>query len=84
MIQAAFLPTESTGDEIILHLRQKLLLEQVLAALEESLLLLREGHSEEVWAEEIRRGLPYLGQLTGEIRSDEVIAEIFSRFCVGK
>jgi len=84
MIQAAFIPAESAGGEIILHLRQKLLLEQVLAALDESLHLLRQGHSEEVWAEEIRRALPYLGQLTGEIRSDDVIEEIFNRFCVGK
>jgi tRNA modification GTPase len=84
MIQAAFVPAESAGAEIILHLRQKLLLEEVLAGLDESLRLLRQGHSEEVWAEEIRRVLPFLGQLTGEIRSDEVIAEIFNRFCVGK
>jgi tRNA modification GTPase len=84
MIKAAFIPAESEDHEIILHLRQKLLLEQVLGALEESLRLLRQGHSEEVWAEEIRRALPYLGRLTGEIRSDEVIAEIFNRFCVGK
>jgi tRNA modification GTPase len=83
-IQAAFIPAESAGEEIILHLRQKLLLEQVLTALNESLQLLRQGHSEEVWAEEIRRSLPYLGQLTGEIRSDDVIEEIFNRFCVGK
>ena len=84
LIPATFVPAVCTGEEIILHLRQKLLLEQVLAALNESLHLLRQGHSEEVWAEEIRRTLPCLGQLTGEIRSDDVIEEIFSRFCVGK
>jgi len=84
MIQTALLPVESAGEEIILHLRQKLLLEQFLTALDNSLHLLQQGHSEEVWAEEIRRALPYLSRLTGEIQSDDIINEIFSRFCVGK
>jgi tRNA modification GTPase len=84
LIRAAFIPSGSPGENVILHLRQKLILEQVLTLLEESLLLLQQGYSEEVWAEEIRRALPYLGQLTGEIRTDEVIEEVFNRFCVGK
>lgn len=72
------------NDEVLLHLRQKLLFEQVASCLEKALSRLRDGYSEEVWAEEIRRILPLIGQLTGEIRVDEVIDNIFSRFCVGK
>jgi tRNA modification GTPase len=37
-----------------------------------------------VYAEEIRKTIPLMGQLTGEIRDEEVIERIFSRFCVGK
>jgi tRNA U34 5-carboxymethylaminomethyl modifying GTPase MnmE/TrmE len=44
----------------------------------------QKGYSEELWAEEIRQVLPLIGQLTGEIRVDEVLNGIFSRFCVGK
>lgn len=84
MIHDAFVPTESAEEEVILHLRQKLLLEQTVDALNTALNLLKQGHSEEVCAEEIRRGLPFIGQLTGEIKVDEVIDNIFSRFCVGK
>jgi tRNA modification GTPase len=46
--------------------------------------LLKEGYPEEICVEEIRKTTPLIGQLTGEIRSDEVIDNIFRRFCVGK
>lgn len=83
-ILAAFATKKHPHEEVILHLRQKLLFEKITAALEEGLKRLREGHSEEVCAEEIRRALPFIGQLTGEIRVDEVLESIFGRFCVGK
>lgn len=84
MIHKAFVPRESAGEEVILHLRQKLLLEQISGALDTASSLQEQGHSEEICAEEIRRALPFLGELTGEIKADEVIENIFSRFCVGK
>ncbi|MGB8951941.1 MAG: tRNA uridine-5-carboxymethylaminomethyl(34) synthesis GTPase MnmE [Candidatus Aminicenantales bacterium] len=83
-IHDVFVPHVSERDEIILHVRQKILLEQTLDRMIKSFRLLNEGFSEEIYAEEIRRILPIIGELTGEIRADEVIADIFSRFCVGK
>jgi tRNA modification GTPase len=83
-IRATFGPRLDGQEEVILHLRQRMLFEQIASALGEARKRLREGYSEEVGAEEIRRALPLLGQLTGEIRADEVIANIFNRFCVGK
>jgi len=84
MIHATFVTPETKEEEVILHLRQKLLLEQVLGLLQRALSLLKQGHSEEIWAEEIRRALPLIGHLTGEIKVDEIMENIFSRFCVGK
>jgi len=84
MIYELFIPDHKQGEEVILHLRQKLLLEEILENLLEGESLLKEGYSEEVYAEEIRKTLPLIGQLTGEIRADDIIEEIFSRFCVGK
>jgi len=83
-IYDGFAPKKGGHDEVLLHLRQKLLFEQIASCLEKALSLLRNGHSDEVLAEEIRLILPLIGQLTGEIRVDEVIDGIFTRFCVGK
>lgn len=84
MIYEFFVPNQKQGEEVILHLRQKLLLEDILDCLNDGQRLLRESYPEEVYAEEIRRTIPLIGLLTGEICTDDIIEDIFSRFCVGK
>jgi tRNA modification GTPase len=84
MIHEFFVPSQKQGEEVILHLRQKLLLEDILDCLIDGQRLLKEGHTEEIYVEEIRKTIPLIGQLTGEIRMDDIIEDIFSRFCVGK
>ncbi len=79
-----FKPSKSKQEDVVLHLRQKLLLEEILAALERSRDRHRAGHPDEIVAEELRGVLPAMGRLTGEIRADEVVDDIFGRFCVGK
>ncbi len=79
-----FTPSKRKQEEVVLHLRQKLLLEEILAGLERSRARHREGHPDEIVAEELRGVLPAMGRLTGEIRAGEVIDDIFGRFCVGK
>jgi tRNA modification GTPase len=79
-----FSPKPRENEDIILHVRQKAILEQIQSCLESGLDLLSQGYSDEVYVEEIRKAIPLLGRLTGEIRSDEVIQNIFDRFCVGK
>ena len=65
-------------------MRQKLALEEMLTRLCRAEQLMSEGHPEEMYVEEIREIVPALGRFLGEIRSEDVIADIFSRFCVGK
>jgi tRNA modification GTPase len=84
MIHTQFVPTQAGSEEVILHLRQKLVFEDMLACLEKTKSMLEDGYSEEIYAEEIRKIIPLIGQLTGEIRNDDVIEGIFDRFCVGK
>ena len=35
-------------------------------------------------AEELRLAQTALGEITGEFSADDLLAEIFSRFCIGK
>jgi len=84
MIFSHFVPTQTGSEEVILHLRQKLLFADILTCLRKSNRLLKDGHSEEIYVEEIRKIIPLIGQLTGEIRDEDVMSRIFDRFCVGK
>jgi tRNA modification GTPase len=35
-------------------------------------------------AVDIRQSLHFLGEITGEISTDELLGNIFSKFCIGK
>ncbi len=43
-----------------------------------------DGRSAEIAAEELRAAVEAIGALTGRIETDEVLARVFSSFCVGK
>ena len=83
-VRRVFAPRIGKAEDVILHARQKDLLRGILDALRRAGELLSGGRSEELAVEELRGVLPLVGELTGEIRIDEVIADIFGRFCVGK
>jgi len=80
----AFGPRQDLEDDVILHAHQRNKLIEIKDALEKACLILTSGHSEEMGAEEIRGALKIMGELTGEISTEDVINDIFSRFCVGK
>ncbi len=81
---ATFGPGETHQEEIILHEREKILIDQMARRLEEARAKLESGYGLEIIAEEIKAVLPAIGEFTGEIKSSEVINEIFGRFCLGK
>jgi tRNA U34 5-carboxymethylaminomethyl modifying GTPase MnmE/TrmE len=83
-IHGVFVPSPKKGEEVILHLRQKLVLEEIAGRLDSGLEILRTGYPEDVYVEEIRRATLLIGSLTGEIMPEDVLSDIFSRFCVGK
>ena len=64
--------------------RQKLCLDKAVEALETVLEQERQGQGLDIVAMDLRAALDALGELTGEVTTDEILDNIFSRFCVGK
>lgn len=64
--------------------RQRIAVAECESALRASLASLDEGHEEQVVLVDLYRASTALGLLTGAITRDEVFAEIFSKFCIGK
>lgn len=59
-------------------------LEQTRDRLNEGLKKNLEENAVELFAEELYRAQEFLGEITGEFGSDELLAEIFAKFCIGK
>ncbi len=73
------------GEEVVLtDRRHREALVKALAALERASETISAGFPLECLALELREGLALLGQITGETTPDEILDQIFSRFCVGK
>lgn len=72
------------GDVIITNLRHYEALSKVsesLSRVEEGLM---NGIPEDLVAIDIRHAIHYLGEITGEITTDEILGNIFKNFCIGK
>lgn len=73
-----------TGNTIVTNIRHY----DSLVKTRESLLDVLTGVDTQVTndflAMDIRRSLHYLGEITGEITTDDLLANIFSKFCIGK
>ncbi|MFN2492197.1 MAG: tRNA uridine-5-carboxymethylaminomethyl(34) synthesis GTPase MnmE [Pyrinomonadaceae bacterium] len=60
------------------------LLSRAQGALESALKLFSEGTSEEIVLVDLHNALQFLGEITGETTTEEILSEIFSTFCIGK
>ncbi len=60
------------------------LLRCTIKSLESSLALISNRVSEELVLVGLYDSLHYLGDITGETTSDDVLGEIFATFCIGK
>ncbi|HML95568.1 MAG TPA: tRNA uridine-5-carboxymethylaminomethyl(34) synthesis GTPase MnmE [Thermodesulfobacteriota bacterium] len=73
------------AEEIVLtELRHKLAIEKAAEGLSSFLKLLDAGESPEFLALDLRVALDSLGEITGEVTTEDVLGRIFSKFCVGK
>ncbi|MGH9931586.1 MAG: tRNA uridine-5-carboxymethylaminomethyl(34) synthesis GTPase MnmE [Pyrinomonadaceae bacterium] len=60
------------------------LLRRAEASLENSIELFRQSASEEIVLVGLHSALRILGEITGETTADDILAKIFSTFCIGK
>jgi tRNA modification GTPase len=84
LIYRMFRPPEETEDPVVFRKRDKLLLEEMSARLLQAKEILRAGDPIEMIAEEAREIVSVIARMTGEIRPDDILNDIFSRFCIGK
>jgi len=70
-----------TESNIAPNLRHKEALEEALKGLKNATNLLKESGSFDIIAFEIRSALDALGQITGEVTTEDILDRIFSQFC---
>jgi tRNA modification GTPase len=73
-----------TGDVLVTNLRHYQHLTQTYQSLERVLSGMETGITGDFLAMDIRQSLHYLGEITGAITTDDLLENIFSKFCIGK
>jgi tRNA modification GTPase len=71
-------------DVIITNLRHFEALKHVSESLERVFAGLSDNLPGDLLATDIRQSIHYLGEITGEITTDEILGNIFKNFCIGK
>lgn len=74
----------NTSDIIVSNVRHYEALNHALIAIRRVAAGLQTGLSGEFVSQDIRECLHYLGEITGEISTDEVLGNVFKNFCIGK
>jgi tRNA modification GTPase len=84
LVEAAALPAIHSADVVVTNIRHYEALTHAHAALLRVIEGLTQNISGDFLSQDIRECLYYLGEITGYISNDEILAHIFSRFCIGK
>lgn len=74
----------SESNIIVNNVRHYEALKHALTAIHRAQESLKSAISSEFVSQDIRECLHYLGEITGEITTDEVLGNIFKHFCIGK
>lgn len=81
----SFHPPNFVGDDfLITNARHYDLLKRAADSLRSSAELLKRNSSEEIILVGLYDSLRFLGEITGETTSEDVLSQIFSTFCIGK
>lgn len=83
-IEKMFGVTEVASEVLLNNERHQASLLQTKEAIIRAKKALLNGFSEELWVTDLKDALVFLGQIVGQDVSEEILENIFSRFCVGK
>ena len=75
---------KNDGELLVINSRHKALVHKAIMSLEKAEETLTKGMPVDVVAIYIKEILEELGKITGETVTDDIISEIFSKFCLGK
>lgn len=75
---------EATNDTVITNVRHKNQIDKAIKSIKEAINVAKERQTEDILAIYIKQTLEDLGEITGDNVSEDIINEIFSKFCLGK
>jgi tRNA modification GTPase len=84
MVKAVLGEMDLENDTIIANARHHEALLQTAEALEKANTGLHDGTTGDFIAMDIRQAMFHLGSITGDISTDDLLGNIFSKFCIGK
>ena len=84
LLKVAQIPEVGENDVMVTNMRHYEALSHAYESIERVQDGLEKNISGDFLSQDIRECLYYLGEITGEITTDEVLGTIFSRFCIGK
>ena len=73
-----------TGSVVVSNMRHYAALREAYTALTSARTAMDNDLPSDLLSEDIRRVVHHLGEITGEITSDDILQSIFSKFCIGK
>lgn len=84
LVRASQIPEINPGDVIVNNLRHYEALLKALDSIRRVSEGLESGISGDFLSQDIRECMHFLGEITGQISNDEILRNIFGKFCIGK
>ena len=86
MIKSKFISNEiNFNDQVIItNIRHQEIINETLESLEMCISSIDEGYEEDFFTIDLLNAYEALGEIIGETVDDDVVNEIFSKFCMGK
>ena len=84
LVLAAQLPTINPGDVVVNNVRHYEALQNALTAIRRVIDGIDTGITGDFLSQDIRECMHFLGEITGAISNDEILGNIFGKFCIGK